>query len=109
MQYICGQLFAADHAMIYRNDGFPSIRHNEIRELLGTLLSEVRQNVAIEPKLLPLNGEVFQHRSTVTSVEARADIKVAGFWTRAEDAYFDGRVFHPYAPSALARGSADLC
>ena len=105
---VCGQPFAADHAMICPNGGFPSIRHNEIRDLLGTLLSEVRQNVTIEPQLLPLNGEVFQHRSTVTSDEARADIKVAGFWTRAEDAYFDVRVFHPYAPSALARSSADL-
>ena len=104
----CGQPFDADHAMICPRGGFPSIRHNEIRDLLGTLLSEVRRTVAIEPLLLPLDGEVLQHHSTVTRDEARTDVKMAGFWTRAEDAYFDGHDFHPYAPSALVRSSAEL-
>ena len=33
------------------------------------------------------------------SNEARLDIHATGFWTAAQDAYFDVRVFHPNAPS----------
>ena len=38
--------------------GFPSIRHNEIRDLTANLLTEVCNDVCIEPDLQPLSGEV---------------------------------------------------
>ena len=34
--------------------GFPSIRHNEVRDLTAGLLSEVCYDVGIEPALQPL-------------------------------------------------------
>ena len=78
--------------------GFPTVRHNEIRDLIAELLTEVCHNVAVEPTLLPLSGEAFTGLSTNTSENARADVRAAGFWTRGKDAYFDMKVFYPDAP-----------
>ena len=36
------------------------IRHNEIRDITASLLTEVCPNVAIEPPLQPLSGETFR-------------------------------------------------
>ena len=96
---VCGKDFSADHAMTCTFGGFPTIRHNEVRDIVGTLLSEVCNNVAMEPKLKPLSGEVFQARSTTTSPEARSDVRATGFWTRMEDAFFDIRIFNQNATS----------
>ena len=79
--------------------GFPTIRHNELQDLTASLLTEVCHNVATEPRLQPLSGESLAYRSAITSNEARLDIRATGFWTAAQDAYFDVRVFHPNAPS----------
>ena len=61
--------------------------------MLGGLLTEVCQNVALEPCLASLTGESFPRRTTNVSDGARPDIKVRGFWTSHEDAFFDVRVF----------------
>ena len=96
---VWGSLFSPDHALICPFGGYPTIRHNEIRDLLGVLLSDVCHNVAVEQRLTPQSGEVFCHRSSSTSPEARLDVRACGFWTRHEDAFFDVRVFHPNAES----------
>ena len=106
---VCGLDFSPDHAMICPFGGFPTIRHNELRDIVGNLLSEVCSNVAIEPLLQPLSGEVFLSRTTTTSEEARSDIRAAGFWTRMEDAFFDIRVFHANAPSNQSRTFQAAC
>ena len=105
---ICGTELNTTHAMICQRGFFPAIRHNEVRDLLGLLLTEVCSNVAVEPPLLPLTGEEFAFRGVNTSQAARADLRASGFWTRAEDAYFDVRVFHPQASSYLSRDPDDL-
>ena len=106
---VCGHDFSPDHAMICAFGGFPTIRHNELRNIIGDLLTEVGHTVAIEPLLQPLNGEVFRARSTTTSDEARSDIRATGFWTRREDAFFDVRVFHANAPSNRTRTLQEAC
>ena len=89
--------------------GFPTIRHNELRDFIGSVVSEVCHDVEIEPLLQPLDGEVFQARSTTTSQEARADVRATGFWTRREAAFFDVRVFHAGASSYWGKSFSDLC
>ena len=54
----CGNKFSVDHAMSCPKGGFPSIRHNEIRDLTAKLLTEVCNDVCTEPDLQPLTGEV---------------------------------------------------
>ena len=79
--------------------GFPTIRHNELRDVTASLLSDVCHNVATEPRLQPLSEESLTYRTTITADNARLDIRARGFWSIAQDAYFDVRVFHPNAPS----------
>ena len=103
-----GKSFTPDHAMICSHGGYPTIRRNELRDLYVALLTEVCHNVAIEPTLLPLDGETVTTLSTNTSPDAPADFRAIGFWTRGEEAYFDVLVFHPYASSYLSRALTDL-
>ena len=105
---VCGAPFVPDHAIVCPFGGYPTIRHNEVRDFIGGLLADVCHNVAIEPLLVPLQGEVFRQKSTNTGKEARLDIRARGFWTRQEDAFFDVRVFHPNASSYTATSLEDL-
>ncbi len=47
----------------------------------------------------PLSGESLIHRTAITTDDARLDVRARGFWSAAQDAYFDVRVFHPNASS----------
>ena len=51
--------------------GFPSIRHNEVRDLTSAFLSEVCHNVHTEPTLQPLQGEHLKYKSANGEVGAR--------------------------------------
>ena len=41
----CGTNFSVDHALSCPKGGFPSIRHNEVRDITAELLSEVCHDV----------------------------------------------------------------
>ena len=86
--------FTVDHAMTCPAGGYPTARHNEIRDLLSELLSVVVPDVEREPVLLSLDGEDV---SGSHADQARVDIRVLGFWTRQQSAFFDVRVTHPKA------------
>ena len=96
----CGQPFSVSHALSCHMGGYPSIRHNEIRDLTADLLSEVCHSVSTEPHLQPVDGEVLRGASANACDGARLDIAANGFWGgRFERAFFDVRVFNPHAPS----------
>ena len=59
----CGHSFTIEHALSCPKRGFPSLRHNEVRDLTANLLSEVCNNVVIEPHLQPLSGETLQYKT----------------------------------------------
>ena len=80
--------------------GFPSIHHNEIRDITANLLTEIYHDVSVEPNLQPLTGEALAHRTSNVSEGARLDVSVNGFWGgRHEKTILDVRVFNPHAPS----------
>ena len=87
-------LHSQPRPIVYVRRGFLAQRHDGIRNRLTSLLSKVCKNVEVEPHLLPIDNEVFNLRSTVTSHEARLDIKAGRFWSRGETAFFDVRVTH---------------
>ena len=92
--------FTINHALSCPFGGFPSIRHNEVRDITAHLLSEVCHNVGIEPHLQPLSGEILDLRTANREDGARLDIKAQGFWgDDRECAFFDVRVFNPFAHS----------
>ena len=45
----CGKPFSIDHSLNCSFGGFPTIRHNELRDVTANLLSQVCSNVQIEP------------------------------------------------------------
>ena len=70
----CGQNFNVTHAMNCKKGGFVIIRHNELRDFEANLLNKVCNDVEIEPKLQPLEGEQMT-ASTIDDDEARLDIR----------------------------------
>ena len=97
---VCGHGFTVDHAMNCATGGFPTLRHNELRDFTAAALSEVCHNVAIEPVLQPLSGESFRYATANVEDEARLDVSAHGFWgSRHQKAFFDVRIFNPTAPS----------
>ena len=96
---ICGHGFTIEHVLSCPRGGFPSIRHNEIRNITADLLNEVCHSVGIEPSLQPVTGEQFEHRTAIRDDGARLDIVAQRFWGRdRQSAFFDVRVFNPHAP-----------
>ena len=90
----CGHSFSIDHSLSCPTEGYPSIRHNEVRDITASLLSEVRHGVSIEPHLQPLSGETMAHSSANVDNNSRLDVSAYGFWGgRFERAFFDVRVF----------------
>ena len=96
----CGASFSVQHALSCPKGGFPTLRHNEVRDLTAKLMSEVCHEVCTEPHLQPLTGEALNGASAITTDGARLDVAANGFWGgRHERAFFDVRVFNPLAQS----------
>eukprot|EP00117_Sycon_ciliatum_P014358 scpid90298/ scgid0023/ len=97
---VCGVTASVSHLLSCPVGGFPSIRHNEIRDVTASLLKIICNNVAIEPSLQPLTGERLRYRTAITEDQARLDIGVSGLWgSRFERTLIDVRVFNPHAAS----------
>ena len=80
--------FDVSHAtcMICPKGGFPTIPHNEVRDLTAKLLTEVYHDVEIEPRLF--------NSTANTDDGACLDVKARGFWDNMQCAFFDIRVFY---------------
>ena len=96
---VCGKKFTVEHALGCPCGGFPSIWHNELRDITAELLTEVCHCVGVESTLQPLTGEQFSYRSANVEVGVRLDVVAEGFWVRRQKAYFDVKVFNPFAPN----------
>ena len=53
-------------------------------------------NKTIEPPFTPLSGEILPSSANIAD-DARVDIAARSFWQRCDKAFFDVRVFNPYA------------
>ena len=102
---VCGSAMSVHHAMTCPCGGYPTARHNEVRDLLAAVVGEVFPNVEVEPQLLPLEGECLVGCTANRAPDARLDIRARGFWTRQQDAYCDVWVTHLTA-SVLSRSEA---
>ena len=93
---VCGKPFDVSHSLSCKKGGFITLRHNEVRDLTAEMLHEVCRNVSTEPALQPLTGENL-NRSAITGDESRVDVSARDFWVRGQQAFFDVRVFNPFA------------
>ena len=91
----CGERFTVDHAQICKVSGFIHMRHNDPTDFLASCMKEVHNDVEVEPKLQPLTGESLRHRTANTDPDARADIRVRGFWTQGSNAFLTLGFFTP--------------
>ena len=87
--------------MICPKGGFPTYRHNEVRDITANLLTETCNDVATEPHLQPLHGETSQHKTAIIDDHARLDISARAVWQHSHLAFFDVRVFYPNAHSNM--------
>ena len=78
-KYDFGNNFSVEHALSYAKGGFPSIRHNEIRDLTAALLTEVCHDVCIEPELHPISEEALSGSTSNAQDGARLDIWSLGW------------------------------
>ena len=92
---VCGQAFSVDHAMTCPCGGYPSARHDEVRDVLADAMRSVFREVETEPQLLPYAEKDLSGKTANRAPEARLDLKVKSFWTRDQAAFFDVRVTHP--------------
>ena len=92
--------FSVEHALSCPRGGFPTLRHNDVRDFTADILTHVCPNMAIEPELQPLTGESLSGGSANIAEGARLDVVVDGFWgARRQRTFLDMRVFNPFAPS----------
>ena len=47
----CSKSFTVEHAMNCPTGGFPTMRHNKLRDFIASLLSEVCHNICVKPPL----------------------------------------------------------
>ena len=94
---VCDANFSVEHALNCKKGGFISTRHNDVRNFTAELLSEVCNDVAVEPMLTPLTGENLKYRTANRKDDARVDVSARGVWIRGSKAYFDVQVFNPLA------------
>ena len=81
-----------------KTKAFLQLLCNEIRDLTANLLSEVCNEVCIEPHLQPISSEQLTSASANTQDGARLDFAANGLWdSRYECTYFDIRVFNHLA------------
>ena len=66
----CGSKFDPVHALDCNNGGFIHSRHKQLRNLEAKMLSEVCQDIEIEPQLQPLTGENMPLQSANTEDSA---------------------------------------
>lgn len=96
----CGKKFDMNHALSCKKGGYIHRRHDRIRDLFADLVNEIAHGVQTEPVLQPLSGERLPPGANCEG-EARLDIAARVFWQECEMAFFDVRVFNPFAKSHL--------
>ena len=102
----CGDPYSLDHSQKCLKGGFIALRHDEPKNLFGRLASNVFRDVEIEPHLDSLSGEEFKYGSANKKSDARSDVRIRGFWGNKKDAFFEFRVFYPFA-SSIANKSVE--
>jgi hypothetical protein len=80
-----------------------------VRNVFAKLLSKAGcKSVELEQQLLPVEGELDEVKGVEKGDEARMDVTAVGFWGALQRAFFDVRVFDPFAPSYAKKSITTL-
>ncbi len=101
----CGAENSVQHSLDCKLGGFIHMRHNRLRDLFSNLLKQAGcKAIQKEQQLLPDEGELADAPKKVEKGdEARMDVVATGFWGEWQRAFFDVRVFNPFAPSHVSQ------
>ena len=105
----CGASFSVEHTLSCAKGGFPLIRHNEIRDLTATLLTEVCNDVCTEPELQPVTDEELIGATANSQAGAQLDIAANGVWGVREANIFYKRLASMLASMWDHSYSSTLC
>ena len=67
----------------------PLIHHNRVRDVETQLLTEICNDVEIEPPLQPFEREII---NGLTGVNAKPHVRGRGFWREGQNIFFDVRI-----------------
>ena len=87
------------HCLDCKLGGYVTMRHNEMRNTFAKLLTKAGCKVSVEQQLLPDEGELDGVKGVEKGDESRMDVTALGFWGTWQRAFFDVRVFDPFAQS----------
>lgn len=106
---VCGKAYSLDHSQICMTGGFIHMRHDEPKLLWADLCRSAGFNdVEVEPLLVPLSGEELSGRCAKVEDGCRSDVRVRSFWRGQQEAFFEFRVFYPFASSYVRQSSSAL-
>ena len=77
---VCGEDYTINHCLTCKKDGYVTLRHNSLRDLIAEILDEVCSDVEVEPPLLPLTGKKLP-KDSITSPGARLDVSARNLWS----------------------------
>ena len=77
------------HALNCKTGGFTTVCHKRVRDFEAQFLTEICNDVEIEPPLQPLEGEII---NGLIGVNAKPDVRARGFWREGQNAFFDVRI-----------------
>ena len=105
----CGANNTIAHCLDCKIGGYVSMRHNQTRNTFANLLQKAGcKDVVIEHQLLPVEGELDNVKGVEKGEESRMDVTALGFWGSWQRAFFDIRVFDPFAPSYAKKSISSL-
>jgi hypothetical protein len=104
----CGKEFSINHSQICKKGGFIHQRHDEFEKVWAVNCKKVFKDVQCEPILQDLDGEEMKFKSANKADDARSDVRVRGFWGNKKNAFFDFRVFYPFASSLISKSLASV-
>lgn len=86
---VYGTTFSTEHALSCPSGRVAVCQHNEVHDQMADVLTDVYNDINVEPCLQPLSGETFTTHSTATEDHSRLDIAASGFWGgKFEKAFF---------------------
>jgi hypothetical protein len=105
---VCRKPYTVDHSQICKRGGFILMRHDQPNMAFAAECGKVLRDVQLEPPLEALSGEEMRLKSAIVSDDARSDLRVRGFWSNGRNAFFEYRVFYPFAPSYVDQDPSSL-
>jgi hypothetical protein len=104
----CSAPYTIHHSQMCKKGGFIHQRHDEFEKVWAVNCQKVFKDVGCEPILQGLDGEEMKYKSANKADDARSDVRVRGFWGNKKNAFFDFRVFYPFASSHFRNSLASV-